>query len=369
MIKVLQVFNKLNQGGIEHVVINLMKNMDSSKVEFHFAMMSGEKGSLDDLVLRMGGHIHYFSSGKKNLSNINKNLRNIIETYGPFRVVHSHVYFFSGYILYVASKMGVPIKIAHAHDVYKGEKENLPRKAYEFYMRKLINKYATYKFGVSKPSVDHVFGTYGTSNTFIVKNGIDLNKYIINYKTREKYRSKLHVQKGETLLCNIGRFEDQKDHAYLIEVFSYILKNDPNYKLVLIGNGSLKHRIKEKARNLAIDNKIIFLENRNDINDLLMASDMFVMPSKYEGLPLSLIEAQASGITCIISDNITSEVKISPNVFSLSKDSYSHWGDFIMKHSKDWRLDNIKRLDDAGYNEQKIAKFVEEKYLSTPLKS
>lgn len=364
MIKVLQVFNELDQGGIEHVVINLMQNMDPSKVEFHFAMMSGKKGVLDSKVKKMGGRIHYFSSGKKNPLNIYLNLKRIIQTYGPFKVVHSHLYFSSGYILYIAKRLGVPIRIAHAHDVYKGENENVSRKIYEYTMRKLINENATYKFGVSQEAIKHVFGNYPSKNTFILNNGINLDSYTLNNKIRQEYRNKFNLKKNEVALCNIGRFEDQKDHNYLIEVFDRILKVNPNFRLILIGNGSLKNKIINKVKKLNIEKNVIFLENRNDINNILMAMDMFIMPSKYEGLPLSLIEAQASGITCVISDNITNEVKISPNVYSLKKDDYNRWVNFIIKHKDDSRFNNIKLLNDAGFNEKNIAKFVEKKYLS-----
>ncbi|MCG0869827.1 glycosyltransferase family 1 protein [Lactiplantibacillus plantarum] len=363
MVKVLQVFNKLNQGGIEHVVINLMQNIDRDKIEFHFAMTSGEKGLLDEKVKKLGGYIHYFNSGSRNPLNVKKNLERIIRDNGPFDVVHSHIYFASGYILYIAKKMGVPIRIAHAHDTYKGEKKTLIRKVYEYKMRKMINKYANYKFGVSKEAIFHLFGNKD-QNTYIVNNGINFNEYVVNENIRKYYRSKFHVKDNETLLCNIGRFEDQKDHNYLIDVFNRLLKINKNYKLLLIGNGSLKKAIISKVEKLGLSSKVVFLENRNDVNKILMATDMFIMPSKYEGLPLSLIEAQASGIPCVISNNITDEVKISPNVYSLEKDNYNRWINFIIQHKNDPRLNNIEYLDNAGFNEIKIAKFVENIYLS-----
>ena len=170
MIKVLHVFNQLNQGGIEHVVINLMKNIDRSEIEFHFALMSGKEGLLDAEVRQLGGHIHYFTSGKKGVINVGKNLSNIIDKYGPFEVVHSHSYFFSGYILYIAKMKGVPIRIAHAHDTYKGEKTSFIRKIYESGMQYLINKNSTYKLGVSAEACLHVFGKIDDT-TFILHLG------------------------------------------------------------------------------------------------------------------------------------------------------------------------------------------------------
>jgi glycosyltransferase involved in cell wall biosynthesis len=363
MIKVLQVFNKLNQGGIEHVVINLMKNMDSSKVEFHFAMMSGEKGVLDDYVTQLGGKIHYFSEGTKSLKNVKKNLDRIMKDYGPFDVVHSHVYFFSGYILKIAYQNKIPIRIAHAHDTYKGEKRSFIRKIYESRMKHLINTYATYKLGVSKEAASHVFGKYD-NNTYIVNNGVNIDKYKFSGKTRDDKRTELGIQPNEKVIINIGRFEEQKDHEYLIKLFQKLLMRDKEFKLLLIGSGSLKSHIINMAKELGILDKIIFLENRNDINELLEAADIFVMPSKYEGLPIVLIEAQASGIPCVVSTNITKEALICPNVYALTKENMDIWVKKIMVLRDARRMDNSQRLSEAGFNIKNIALFVQKMYLT-----
>lgn len=363
MIKVLHVFNQLNQGGIEHVVINLMKNIDRSEIEFHFALMSGKEGLLDAEVRQLGGHIHYFTSGKKGVINVGKNLSNIIDKYGPFEVVHSHSYFFSGYILYIAKMKGVPIRIAHAHDTYKGEKTSFIRKIYESGMQYLINKNSTYKLGVSAEACLHVFGKIDDT-TFIVNNAIDLENYKLNNEIRNKKRTELRISNDEKLIINIGRFEDQKDHEYLIDVFSKLLERTKNFKLLLIGNGSLKENVINKVKRLGFSKKVLFLENRNDINELLMAADIFLMTSKYEGLPIVLIEAQAAGIPCIISSNITHDAVIGKNVYSLKKDKINDWVDKTMALRNTARMDNSLALKDAGFDIKEVASFVQELYLS-----
>lgn len=363
MVKVLQVFNELDQGGIEHVVINWMKSMDPCKVEFHFALMSGKPGVLDDKVRKLGGHIHYFSSGEKSLGNVRRNLSNIINKYGPFQVVHSHTYFFSGYILYVAKKKGVPIRIAHAHDTYKGEHESIKRKVYEHFMREMINKYATYKFGVSSDTCRHVFGKKD-GRTFIVHNGVDIERYRFNESQRKHLREKLKIEDDEYLLCNIGRFEDQKDHVFLIDAFSSLLKEKKNFKLLLVGTGTLKKVIEKKVADYNIEDRVIFLENRSDVNNLLSASDLFVLPSKYEGLPVVLIEAQANGIPCLISDKVTSEVQLNNNIYSISKDSINKWVRAIKKHKDEGRITKLSKKLINEYDINKVAKFVQQKYVS-----
>ncbi|MDM8260096.1 glycosyltransferase [Limosilactobacillus vaginalis] len=362
MIKVLHVFNQFNQGGIEHVVINLMNNMDLSKVEFHFAIMSGKPGLLDEKVKKMGGKIHYFTSGRKSIFNIKANMNRIINEFGPFKVVHSHVYFSSGYILKLAYKDNVPTRIAHVHDVYKGEKINIKRKLYETLMRSYINRYSTLKFGVSKEACMHVFGMID-NKTFIINNGIDIEKYKFDFNLRKAKRSAFNISSETFVIINIGRFEDQKDHSYLVDIFSKILNNYPNSKLMLVGNGSLKNKIVEKCKNLGILDKILFLENRKDVNELLMCADIFIMPSKYEGLPVSLIEAQASGIPCIVSNSITDKAVIAPNVISIDKSKKELWVTEALKLKNHSHINNYDLLNKKGFNIKEIALFVQNMYL------
>ena len=362
MIKVLHVFNQLNQGGIEHVVINWLKNKHNDDIEFHFAMTSGTRGLLDDEVTKLGGKIHYFTNGSKSFFNVKKNLDQIISEYGPFNVVHSHIYFSSGMILKIASDAGVPIRIAHAHDTFKGEQQSLKRKLFESIMRHEINKYATYKFGVSEDACNHVFGSMD-DHTYIVNTGINLDDYKFNQKFRDVLRNELGYSNKNKVIVHIGRFEDQKDHNYLVDVFNLLTDVNDGYRLLLVGNGTLKERIKNKINELGLSNYVTFLENRNDIPRILMAADIFVMPSKYEGLPVVLVEAQGTGIPCIISDKITSDAVLQRNVVVLSKDNKELWCQKIQSTNLTRiNFDETKnRLQ--NFDIKKITKFVIAKYI------
>lgn len=356
-VKVLQVFNQFNQGGIEHVVLNWMKNNPYSNVEFHFAIISGKKGVLDNYAVKLGGIIHYFDDE----SSFKTNLERIITEFGPFDVVHSHVYFFSGYVLKIADKMGVPIRIAHAHDTFKGEKRNLIRFMYESIMKHEINKYATYKFGVSSDSCEHVYGKWD-DHTFIVNNGINLEEYTFNEDIRKKEREALSIHKTDKVIINIGRFEDQKDHDFLINVFKELVSTDKRFRLILVGSGSLKKKIVDKVKQLNIGEYVIFLENRNDVPALLMASDVMVMPSKYEGLPIVLVEAQATGLPCVISGNITQEVILQKNVKVLSKSNDTSWVEAIKNLNLKRIGGSSENLKEKGFDIENITEFVMKKY-------
>lgn len=324
--RILHVLYRLDQGGIENLIMNLYRNIDRDEYEFDFALISGEKSWFDDEVKELGGQIFYFNRpGKKR---IYENLKEIIREKGPFDVIHSHCYFFSGVILSIARSMGVPIRIAHAHDVYKGQKYSMYRIMYENAMRYLIGRNATYKLGCSKQACEFVFGKID-SKTVVLKNGIDLNKFSYNEIVRKQVREELKLGKC-IVIGHVGRFEDQKDHSYLIEIFNRILMTNGNVRLMLVGDGKLKEDMIHKTIKMGIDDKVLFLGNSQDVHILMQAMDYFVFPSKYEGLGIVVVEACASGLKCFVSDLVPEETKLLGDVVVLSKESISKWCEEIL---------------------------------------
>lgn len=355
-IKVLHVLEQFNQGGIENFILNLFKNIDREKFEFHFAIRNGKEGVLDSEIEALGGKIHYFDQKKSTKSN----LKYILNFFGPFDAVHSHLYFFSGYLLFISNRIGVPIRIAHCHETYKGQKYSLKRKIYEKVMRKMIDVNATLKLGCSKAACIHLYGKFDSS-THVVHNAIELKRYCFNEKVREKVRTRLHVEKNY-LLGHVGRFEDQKDHDFLIEVFSKVHERIPMAKLLLIGSGSLKDKIEKKVYKLGLTEYVIFLENRTDVNELMQAMDVFVFPSKYEGLSIVEVEAQAAGLNGIVSSSISEEANITRSLITLNKDNIELWVDKICSLQGNERLDNINCLLEAKYDIKDTASYMSSLY-------
>lgn len=351
-IRVLHVLYRLDQGGVENFIMNVYRNIDRTNIEFDFALISGEKSVFDEEINELGGKIYYFSKGKKTKSRIEQNLKRIIDEEGPFQAIHSHCYFFSGYMLGIAKKYGIPIRIAHAHDVYKGQRYTLFRYVYEYVMRFLLQINTTNCLGCSDAAVKFVYGK-NNKKVEVIHNAINIEKYRFETEKRSRIRKQYGLEES-IVVGHVGRFEDQKDHEYLIDVFSEASKERKDLKLMMIGEGSLIEKEKEHSKNLNIYEKTLFMGNRNNVNELMMAMDIFVFPSKYEGLGIVLVEAQASGLPCIISDCLPEDTKKIGKMTILNKSDKNEWVKMILAHCEDKRSNNELYLKDAGYDIKQV---------------
>lgn len=315
MVKVLHVFEYFDQGGIENFVMNVYRNIDRDKYSFDFAFINRSKGYFDDEVVSYGGNIYYFDTEKKTFSNYYKSLKRIIKEHGPFDVIHSHMYYFSGIILLIARLQGIQTRIAHSHETFKGRKPTIVRKTYELVMRLLIRVNATQLLSCSNIAGKCVFGEKANCNTLY--NGIDVERFRFNEKKRNDIRRTYNLQGKVVLLC-VGRFADQKNHMFLINFFKKLLEKIENAELILIGNGVLKDSIVSKIKELNIEDKVVILSGVSNTEDFYSASDLFVLPAKYEGMSIVSVEAQVSGLSCLLSDNVPTEIDYTDLVVHLS---------------------------------------------------
>lgn len=306
-IRVLHVFNFFNQGGIENFVMNVYRNIDRSKIQFDFAFPINKKGCFDEEVGELGGNIYFFDSEKKSLWNYYKNLSRIIKTHGPYAVVHSHIYYFSGYILLIARLCGVPVRISHSHETLKGRKQTLGRKLYQNIMRYLIKMNATNWLCCSEDAGNVVFKKNIPFQ--VLYNGIDIKRFLYNEEKRLQIRRGIVPDDG-FLVLNVGRFAEQKNHKFIISVFSELVKVRPESHLLLIGAGVLKREIELLIERTGLKDKVTILSNIKNTEDYYSASDVFILPSLYEGMGIVVIEAQASGLPVLISDKVTREVQV-----------------------------------------------------------
>ena len=175
-------------------------------------------------------------------------------------------------------------------------------------------KYANLQLACSKEAGEWLFGN---TQFIVLNNGIDVSKYVFNQNIREEYRKILGFS-DELVLGHVGRFSNQKNHNFLIDIFYEIIKINKKSKLILIGTGELENEIKEKVESLSLKEKVIFLGARADVNKIMQAMDVFILPSLFEGLPVVGVEAQASGLPCIISDTVSKDVKITDSVLQIS---------------------------------------------------
>ncbi|MDE6435647.1 MAG: glycosyltransferase family 1 protein [Lachnospiraceae bacterium] len=352
-IKILHVFEYFAQGGIENFVMNVFRNIDRKKFQFDFAFINRTSGVFDDEAKALGGNIYYFNSEEKSLKNYKKSLTRIIKENGPYDVVHSHMYYFSGYILKIAKKCGVKVRIAHSHETLKGREPTFLRKMYENYMRKLILKNATNLLACSDMAGKFVFGDKASYQ--VLYNGIDLNRFAFEYEKRVEYRKKLAVE-DKFVLLNVGRFADQKNHKYLIKIFEEVTRKIENAFLILIGDGPLQNEVEAQIDECNLTSKVKILSNIKNTEDYYNSADVFLLPSKYEGMGIVAIEAQATGLYTLISDCVTKEVAVTDIVEYLSiTDLPLLWAEKI-ECIKKYEIDRIKYyslLNDSKFNIEK----------------
>lgn len=252
------------------------------------------------------------------------------------------------------------ITIAHSHTAGG----NVQIKSFiKSKLRSRISNHSDYLFACSKNAGEWMFGN--DNNARVINNAIDVRKYTYSFPIRSKIRNKLGFTKDDFVVGHIGNFSAVKNYDFIIEVFSQVIKVNKNAKLILIGKDDNNPEIKSIVNKRDIKDNVLFTGVRSDIPDLLQAIDIFLFPSLYEGLPVTLIEAQASGLKILASDTITNEVAITDNVefMSLNK-SAKAWADIIMKYSDGYeRKDTSQEILSASYDVKQIANELENFYI------
>jgi glycosyltransferase involved in cell wall biosynthesis len=328
-IKILHVFASLDRGGAETMVMNYFRLLNKEKFQFNFLALNSKKNyDFEEEIKELGGLS--FKIPKPNFLNFRilaKEFDRILKLTKP-NIVHFHYISLSRLLFPICKKNKIPI-IVHAH--------NSKLELDLFYLIRLSNlfyvrKRADYLLSCSTDSSKLFFGKYiGLSK--ILYNSIDYKKYSLDSNIRDQVRDKLKIE-GNFVIGNVGRFFDQKNHIFLLEIFIEILKIKPNSKLILIGDGPLKKKILSFILKNGLKNNVILLGKVNNVSHYLNAFDVFLMPSKYEGLPLSIIEAQVNNLPVFLSDNITREVIISTNIHFISlKNDHTYWAFQIVKNS------------------------------------
>ena len=305
-IRVLHVVVNMNRGGAETFIMNLYRNIDRSRVQFDF--LTCKPGVFDQEIKDMGGIIHripYLS--EVGPSKYQKQLKDFFLKHPEYKILHSHLDKVSGMVCKVATKCGIPIRIAHSHNT---ESEgNRVYKLYKWYLGTHIRKTATHFVACSKKAGEWLFGKSDLQTT-IIKNGVESEVFTFSEDRRHFVRQNLNLHEEALVIGHIGRFHLQKNHAFLIEVFAETLKFYPNAILVLVGDGPLRNSMERLAVRRRVRDRILFLGIRDDIPNLLQAFDLMLFPSHHEGLPVTIIEAQAAGLPCVLSEHITQEIDL-----------------------------------------------------------
>ncbi|GAB5617071.1 glycosyltransferase family 1 protein [Faecalimonas canis] len=358
MIRILHVVTHMNRGGLETMIMNYYRNIDREKIQFDFLVHRQEKADYDEEILSMGGIIYRISRLNPFDRGYRKELETFFEQHKEYQTVHVHQDCMSSIILKVAKKCGVKVRIAHSHSSSQDKDIKYPIK---LIYRYFIPKYATHLMACSDAAGKWMF----RSTKFeIVNNAIDSKIYSFDKIKRRSIREKLGIQSDEFLIGHVGRFCYPKNHHFLIDIFYELNKKIPA-KLILVGEGELRTETEEKVKKLGLKERVIFTGLRSDVSDLLQTMDVFVFPSHYEGFPVTLIEAQAAGLPCLISDGVPIECKktslVEQELLSRSADE---WAEDILRLKTIPRRNTYQDIVKAGYdiqeNARRLSKIYEE---------
>lgn len=355
----------MDRGGISTFMMSYYRNMNKNLIHIDFIVHGNKKGIHDEEIRERGGIVYNIPIKSKNYF---KNVKAIKKIYkeGSYDIVHAHMDAMSIVPLRIAKKYGIKIRIAHSHNTQHLTNNYLKFIANEI-ARKNITKVATHLFACSKPAAEWLFGNkYIYNNSvYYIKNAIDLEKFKFNEVERNRIRKELNIENA-FVIGNVARFDYQKNHMFLIEVFKQTIKSIPNAKLVLVGDGHLKEKITNKVEKLQMSDKVIFTGIREDVNKVMNAFDVFCLPSLFEGLGIVLIEAQVNGLNCVVSNTVPEETNIREgNNFIGLKESLENWVYFLTlnENNKQSRLTDKTKFIHAGYSIRNEAKKLQDLYI------
>lgn len=310
-IRILQVVGGMNRGGTETWLMNVLRNIDRTSFHMDFLVHTMNPCDYDDEIRSLGSRVIpclYPSNSWLYMQNFKK----VMRENGPYDIVHSHLHQFSGYILRLAYKAGVPTRIAHSHLDTSMLQPGLPRRVYNFAMQRWLAKYATHCLSVSREAQSALFGPDQKldSRYRVLYCSIDFAPFRCAVDP-VAIRSKLRIPVDAFIMGHVGRFTEQKNHDFLVDIANEVFNREPNAYLLLVGDGPLRPDVEQKVVELGLVNRVVFAGSRSDVPDLMLgAMDAFIFPSYYEGLGLALIEAQAAGLPCIVSEVIPGEADI-----------------------------------------------------------
>ena len=324
-IRVLHVVGNMDAGGLETLIMNWYRNIDRERVQFDFLTNTVKKGYYEQEILALGGKVYHTTfMDDKNAGKYKADLRRFFEEHREFSVVHGHHSALGPTYLKEAARAGVPCRISHSHIASYSK---TVRGILKYLITRGFGKHATHRFACSVAAGQYMYGK--NAEFTVINNGIDTERFAFSADVRSAKRTELALD-GKKVLIHVGRFHDQKNHTFLVDIFNAVHAADPDTVLLLVGVGPLEDSIREKVRGLGLDAHVRFLGNRSDVNELLCAADAFVFPSLYEGLPLTLVEAQTSGIPVVCSTAVTDETKLTEQYRALALSApVSEWAEAV----------------------------------------
>lgn len=367
-IRILNLFTVMNRGGAETMVMNYYRAIDKSKIQFDFMVHRQERGAYDDEIEAMGGRIFRMCPiYPQNLFRYKRMLKEFFDNHPEYQILHSHMSELGYFAFKEAIRHHVPVRICHAHNapVFSSETvieklKQVSRELLALQMRKLSTDY----FTCSQIAGEWLFGKKNGEKLIFMRNAIDAVTFAYNRANAQKVKAEFGWT-NKFVIGHVGRFCPQKNHDFLIDIFHRFHAKHPESVLVLVGSGELQYTIQKKVKRLGLEKYVCFLGDRSDMPNVYQAFDAFLFPSFYEGLPVSLIEAQASGLPCVISDTISKQTRLVPAYYPISlKGKTEQWVTQLERCMELLHTDTTSMIKDAGFDIHNNAEWLMNYYIN-----
>ena len=336
--RIAQIIGQNSKGGVESVVFNYYKFIDKSKFQFDFFVQSNSPYEIPVDILKLGCNVIIIPPYKHLFAYIMS--LNIFFKKGQYKIVHSNMSTISVFVLLAAKLANIPVRISHNHVTAGKGRGEFFRNMIKYILRPFSKVFPTHLFACSEYAGRWMYGnkTFDKGKVTVINNAIDISKFAYNENIRNSLRNDLNLN-GKFVVGNVGRFMPQKNHDFLIDIFYEVYKKDSDSVLLLIGEGELKKRIKEKTARLGMKNNVLFIGIKENVHEYYQVMDVFVLPSLYEGLGMVAVESQVSGLPSVVSDKVPYEAKLDNFIDFISlKQKPAAWAEIILSKR------NFKRL-------------------------
>lgn len=362
-IRVLQVLDFINyNSGVSAVVTNYFFQLDPQRVQCDFLLYEMPEDAWAARLTAAGAKV--YATGKpsgRSMAEYERNVKDFFRQHAKdYDIVHVHIPNAAFIVLRYAKKYGIKVRILHSHNARGAD--GAVKKIRNYLLNQWGIRYANRYFACSVKAGKYLFGEKRCGQLVVLPNAIRLERYAFDEEKRKTIRDSLGVKEHELLLGHIGRFAEQKNHEGLLKIFAETRRQGMDTKLVLLGDGELREKTGQLAEELGIKDQVLFAGVVANVPDYLSAMDIFLLPSLYEGLPVVCVEAQAAGLPCLISDQVTREIALTDQVWFLANGDLDSWCDRIRKISAEGRSRNaVKGLEQ--YDIVRQTRNLEERYL------
>lgn len=356
MKRVLQVMGSLNRGGLETFVMNMYRSIDRNEIQFDFLLTQLSGGDYAEEAKSLGANIYTVPARNKSYKAYKRALDIFFCEHHDYIAVHEHISSLTSIDpIYYAKKYGIPVRIIHSHSsaIQKSVRFHWIHTILHYMNKPKVHSWATHYLGCSDKALDWMYNYTGVhSKAIMINNGIDCQQFAFNRSVRIDVRKEFNIGENDFVIGHVGHFIPLKNQTFLIDILNEMHKIIPLAKLLLIGKGETFYKIKTKAQSKGLLDSVIFTGVRSDVARLMQAMDIFVMPSWFEGLPVSLIEAQAAGLPIVASATISHDSDITGTIlFKSIKEPAVEWSKCIFEwKEKLGRPNNIEKIKKAGFD-------------------